>query len=97
MSPLRNWYLISYDVRQEGRLRKVQRLMLGYGHRLQYSVFRCRLTERDVERMKWELAEILDAEDDLLIVSLCRACVKKIAVNGPKARWPTANPNYDIV
>lgn len=72
--------------------------MLGYGHRLQYSVFRCHLTERDVERLRWELSRVVElAEDELLIVSLCRSCVGKLKVNGSRAPWSREGPSYEIV
>jgi CRISPR-associated protein Cas2 len=71
--------------------------MLGYGHRLQYSVFRCQLTERDIERMKWELARITESEDSLLVVSLCRACTRKLRVNGSTASWLRERPGFEII
>ena len=40
------WWLVSYDVRDSNRLRKVAKKLEGYGERLQYSVFRCRLEAR---------------------------------------------------
>ena len=49
------WYLIAYDVREPTRLREVAKHIEGYGERLQFSVFRCRLTERELERLRWEL------------------------------------------
>ncbi|MDG6911097.1 MAG: CRISPR-associated endonuclease Cas2 [Nitrososphaerota archaeon] len=94
---MRGWYLVCYDIRDEARLRRVQKLMLGYGHRLQYSIFRCRLSERDVERMKWELMETMETEDDLLVVGLCKACVGRLRVNGSHAPWPKEGPSYEIV
>ena len=41
------WYLVAYDVRDPKRLREVAHHLEGYGERLQFSVFRCRLTERE--------------------------------------------------
>ena len=39
--------------------------MEGYGHRIQYSVFRCWMTARAVERLRWELTDLLDPADDV--------------------------------
>lgn len=94
---MKSWYLVCYDVRDEARLRRVQRLMLGYGRRLQYSIFRCELSQRDRERMKWELTKIMDDEDRLLVVSLCRACAKKVMVSGPEKEWPSERQTYEII
>ena len=94
---MRSWYLVCYDVRDEARLRRVQKLMLGYGHRLQYSIFRCRLSERDIERMKWELTKVMESEDSLLVAGLCRACVRKLKADGSSAGWPKDRPGYGII
>ena len=49
--------------------------MEGYGHRIQYSVFRCWMTARAVERLRWKLTELLDPADDVLLMPLCKRCV----------------------
>ena len=43
-----HWWLICYDVRDPKRLRKTAKHMEGYGERMQYSVFRCWLTPRQL-------------------------------------------------
>lgn len=75
---MRNWYLITYDIRDEKRLRRVAKTLSGYGSRIQYSVFRCRLSERDVERLRWELYRIMDKSDDILLIGLCDRCVTRL-------------------
>lgn len=85
------WWLICYDVRHPKRLRKTAKHMEGYGERMQYSVFRCWLTERVLQKLRWELTEILRPEDDVLIIPLCSRCVNGIrtthsALHGPD--WP---------
>lgn len=69
------WWLVSYDVRDPDRLRRAARLLEGYGNRVQYSVFRCWVTKREVERLRWELTEVLATEDDVLLIPLCPGCV----------------------
>jgi len=85
------WWLICYDVRHPKRLRKTAKHMEGYGERMQYSVFRCWLTERALQKLRWELTEILRPEDDVLIIPLCSRCVDGIrtthsALHDPD--WP---------
>ncbi len=84
----RKWYLVTYDVRDDGRLRRTARLLEGYGDRIQYSVFRCRLTSREVERLRWQLAVILEREDDVIIIPLCDRCSSAVVQRGPKAAPP---------
>ena len=71
----KKWYLIAYDIRDQVRLRKVSKCLKGYGERIQFSIFRCRLSDREIERLRWELKKILASNDDLLIVGLCASCV----------------------
>jgi CRISPR-associated protein Cas2 len=83
MSSDKQYFLITYDVRDPRRLRRTSKTLLGYGHRIQKSVFRCRISRRQLERLRWELASILEGEDDLLIVELCARCTSKVRVRGP--------------
>src|SRR5579862_7996729 len=72
------WHLLAYDVRDDRRLRRTAKLLEGYGERLQYSVFRCKLSDRQLERLRWKLSRELATEDSLLIVPLCDACVSRL-------------------
>src|SRR5436305_13827713 len=63
-----HWWLACYDVRDPDRLRKAAKHMEGYGERMQYSVFRCWLTRLEMERLRWELTELLASEDDVLLI-----------------------------
>lgn len=65
------WRIVSYDIRDQARYRKVFRILGGYGVSLQYSVFRCRLDDRELERLRWELAKVMDESDRLLVIHLC--------------------------
>ncbi len=94
---MRAWYLISYDIRDEKRLRKVAKKLEGYGTRMQYSLFRCQLSPRGLERLKWELAQITEKEDSLLVISLCQSCTGKLRMQNPKTDWPDENQAFTIL
>lgn len=47
----KHWHLVSYDVRDAKRLRQVAKKLEGYGGRVQYSVFRCRLDRETLEKL----------------------------------------------
>jgi len=91
------WFLVSYDVRDDRRLRRVARKLEGYGTRLQYSLFRCRLSERSSERLRWEVTKLMAPEDSLLIVSLCVRCAAKIRTKGCEEGWPVSEPGFVIL
>lgn len=93
----RGWHLVTYDIRDPERLRRVARTIQGYGTRLQYSVFRCRLSDREIERLKWELSKICQPEDSLLFLPLCSACVNRVDQQGEHIHWSVSDPGYDII
>lgn len=94
---MKHWFLISYDVRDEKRLRKCAQTLEGYGQRIQFSVFRCYLSERTLQRLRWELSTILNLEDDLLVVRLCNSCVASIRANNEKTQWPDDPPGCIVI
>jgi CRISPR-associated protein Cas2 len=74
----KNWYLICYDIRDPKRWRKAYKLLKGYGGTVQYSIFRCQLSQRDREKLRWELEKILDPSDRILFAGLCHRCVERV-------------------
>ena len=88
-----HWYLVMYDVRDDTRLRRVQRIVDGYGERLQYSVYRARCHQREIMRMQWELEQVMEDRDDLLIVRLCPGCASRI-VHRTSEPWSPTLPAY---
>ena len=68
---MRATYIVSYDVCDPKRLRKVFKVMRGYGDHLQLSVFRCELTPRELVELRWKLTAIIHhGEDQVLFVNL---------------------------
>lgn len=63
--------LVAYDVSTETsagrrRLRRVANICLGYGQRVQKSVFECRVTEAQLEEMEDRLRRTIDEREDSL-------------------------------
>lgn len=94
---MKKWFLISYDVRNEKRLRKVAKIMEGHGQRIQYSVFRTHLSDRGLERLRWELGKVMDSKDGLLIMELCDACVRKIRKRNSEEVWPNEPEKWIVL
>lgn len=68
---MRSSYLVCYDICDDKRLRKVFKVMRGWGDHLQFSVFECQLKNEDLIRLRAELAEIVHhKEDQVLFVNL---------------------------
>jgi len=70
----RRLYLVCYDVCGEGaprRLRRVYKTLRGYGEHVQYSVFRCALTDKQLAMLEAALVTEIDHhKDQVLLVPL---------------------------
>jgi CRISPR-associated protein Cas2 len=76
-------YLVSYDICEAKRLRKVAQTCEDFGRRCQYSVFSCRLTAADLVRLKSRLYDIIELqEDQVLFIPLCNRCAGTIEALG---------------
>lgn len=91
------WYLVCYDISEPKRWRKAYKLLKGYGRRVQFSIFRCRINKRQLERMRWELEKILDVEDRLLISSLCDCCAMKVISRNSISDWDKDQPRFAVI
>ncbi|MGF7143375.1 CRISPR-associated protein Cas2 [Anaerotaenia torta] len=65
------YILITYDInvtslKGQSRLRKVAKICVNHGQRVQNSVFECKLTEAELLRVKKQLLDVIDKETDSL-------------------------------
>lgn len=68
---MRQTYIVSYDISNPKRLRKVFKLMRGYGDHLQLSVFQCELNHRELIELRARLSDIIHtAEDQVMFVDV---------------------------
>lgn len=96
MGESKSWNLVCYDVRDAGRWRKLYKMLHGYGHRIQYSIFRCRLTERETQKLYWEAMQILDKEDDFLVIPICGKCSTRIPKVNERNDWEPKQERFEI-
>ncbi len=97
MSAEKRWRLICYDVRDPKRYRSLYKVMRGVGRRIQYSVFRSRLDDREIEQLRWKLAKILDPVDRLLVVDLCPSCASRAISRNHVDGWTEKPAAYTLV
>lgn len=68
---MRRLYIITYDICNPKRLRKVLSIMRGFGDHLQLSVFRAELSPKECIQMKMKLNPIIHhGEDQVLVIPL---------------------------
>ncbi len=96
MSVEKNWYLICYDIRDQKRWYRVFKKLKGRGDHLQYSIFRVNLTKNQMEGLRWEIAKLLNDEDDLMIVRLCAGCSQNVIDSRESHNWKEPSPSFDI-
>lgn len=97
MGEPKRWYVVAYDVRDPARWRKVYKVLRGFGVRVQYSVFRCKLSERQLEHLRWELEKRLEREDSLLVIGLCEGCAARVAVRNGVEAWESEDPGFRVL
>jgi CRISPR-associated protein Cas2 len=89
----RKRYLVTYDVREPRRLRRVFKAMKDYGDWLQYSVFVCDLSRAEKSAMQLHLGSLINhAADSIAIIDLGdvdRVCFDFM---GTRLPLPTAGP-----
>jgi CRISPR-associated protein Cas2 len=72
MSPRRandeHAYVVTYDITDQKRWRRVFKLMKGYGQWLQLSVFHCRLDGGRRAQMAMALETLIDATTDHVVI-----------------------------
>lgn len=61
-------YIVTYDVADDKRWRRLFRLMHGYGEWLQLSVFQCRMTRARQIELVQRIEAILHREEDHLLM-----------------------------
>lgn len=65
---MRNRYIVTYDITDDGRRTNVFKALRGYGEHIQYSVFRCDLSPAERVSMAAELHFLVDHKSDQILL-----------------------------
>ncbi len=65
---MRRLYLVTYDISDPRRLRRVFKTMRGFGAHLQFSVFQCDLTQIARIEMQAALEGIIHHDEDRVLI-----------------------------
>ena len=75
----KHFYVVTYDISDTKRREKVVKLLESIGHRMNYSVFECMLTDIQYRNMRERLARVaLPKDDKINIYPLCAECYARI-------------------
>ena len=77
-------YVVSYDITSDRLRSKIAKTLEGYGTRIQYSVFECRLGEKKYKEMYRKLLKLMVDTDEgnIRFYSICGNCEEKICTIG---------------
>ena len=65
---MKNKFLICYDIANNKRRRKLVKILEEYGIRLQYSIFRCELSNDKIKFVAKKLVGVIKKRDDSLMI-----------------------------
>lgn len=83
------YVVIAYDIPDDKRRTKVAKILEGYGERMQYSLFECKITKVQYLRLRAQLEEVIEPEEDeVSFYFLCEADVKRIVRLGRRRLLP---------
>lgn len=76
--------VVSYDISDDKRRREVAKIMEGHGYRVQYSVFECDLTAKQLRQLQKRLRPLVKTQemDSIRFYPLPADVVDKIEVMG---------------
>jgi CRISPR-associated protein Cas2 len=64
----RSKLIVCYDIAEPKRLRRVFRIMRGFGDALQYSVFTCDLSAKERVLLEGALVEAINEKEDRVLI-----------------------------
>jgi CRISPR-associated protein Cas2 len=76
---MKRLWVVSYDIADDRRLRRVAQLLEAVGSRVEFSVFECSLDLQDVASLRERLSLEIDAEaDSVRYYPVCEWCERRV-------------------
>lgn len=90
-------WMVAYDISDDNRRRKVEKILSGFGMRVQKSVFECQIGWDDLIRVKDIMRPFLEkSSDSIRYYPICVHCQEKVVSFG-KGGTPTSMETYLIL
>lgn len=79
MRTKKKFYVVAYDIKDDGRRVKVGKLMEQYGIRANFSVFECLFTDKQLAATQEDIERLIDKTcDSVIFYPVCIDCFAKI-------------------
>ena len=88
MKQNRTRYVLAYDVSDDGRRNRLFRLLMGYGERVQKSVFEADLNRRELKEILTRVAKEIEASDSFRAYPTCATCCAGVQFLGRQTLAP---------
>ena len=75
-------YVIAYDVTKNKQRTQLSDLLLGYGERVQKSVFEADLKKEDVQEILQRASKLIEPGDSVRLYPMCETCSRGIVTQG---------------
>lgn len=90
--------VVSYDIVDDRKRKKLANLLKDYGVRVQYSVFEIAITKKQFNSLHKQIKGLLDeSKDSVKYYRLCAVCVKQIQADGKQQDKPFHLEDYIII
>ncbi len=88
--------VVTYDIADDDRRRRVSETLENYGTRVQESVFECHLTPAQRTELQERIEGLITAEEDnVRYYRVCQDCLAQSLVVGPVPL--TTDPDYYLI
>ena len=78
-------YVIAYDVAKDKQRTRISELLLGYGERVQKSVFEADLKKEEVQEILQRTSNLIEPGDSVRLYPMCETCSQGIVIQGRRA------------
>ena len=72
------FYIISYDIRDDRRRKRVHKTLKGFGENVQESVFEAIVDGQQFQQMKQKVQHLIREHDKVRYYYLCEKCQQKM-------------------
>ena len=77
-------YIICYDIKEDKIRSQLVKYLEGMAFRLQFSVFTCRCSSKEIKAVWKKMIAITKGADNplLMVIPVCKACEKDVLMHG---------------
>jgi len=82
MTNTSRFYVVSYDIEKDRARTRIARLLLGFGERVQKSVYEVRVPDNKFARLEAVANKLMGPDDSIRWYPLCETCRNRVVIWG---------------